>query len=165
MPRSSALTELDSLDIDDLRRRWAMLYSTVPGNRISRDMLIRGVAYRLQEQTHGARSKALLRRLRGLAKDLSDRGGVIPTQTPSFKPGTKLIREWQGQVHEVVILDRGYLWAGKHYRSLTQIARLITGTRWSGPRFFGLEVGRGTNTAAEPSSCKSSPPPARAPRG
>ena len=161
MPRSDALTELDSLDTDDLRGRWAALYGTAPATRISRDILIRGIAHRLQEQTLGARSKVLHRRLRGLARDLSGGGRAIPTQTPSFKPGTKFVREWQGQVHEVVITDKGYVWAGKYYRSLTQVARLITGTRWSGPRFFGLEAGQRTNTAAVPNSCK----PRRAPHG
>jgi hypothetical protein len=57
-----------------------------------------------------------------------------------IKPGTKLIREWKGRVHEVTVLDDTYIWSGKPYRSLSQIARAITGTRWSGPRFFGLET-------------------------
>ena len=56
----------------------------------------------------------------------------------STKAGTRLVREWQGTLHEVIVLDRGYLWKGKTYRSLSEIARSITGARWSGPRFFGL---------------------------
>lgn len=55
-----------------------------------------------------------------------------------YKPGTRLIREWQGQTHEVTILDKGYRWQGEHYRSLSRIAQEITGTKWSGPRFFGM---------------------------
>jgi len=54
------------------------------------------------------------------------------------RPGTRLVREWQGRVHEVVVLDEGFLWSGKRHGSLSEIARAITGTRWSGPRFFGL---------------------------
>jgi hypothetical protein len=165
MPVSDALTGLNSLDTDDLRRQWATLFGTAPGPRISRDILIRGIADRLQEQTYGARSKALLRRLRGLAKDLSDGGRAIPAQLPSFKPGTKLIREWRGRLHEVVITDKGYVWAGKHYRSLSQVARSITGTRWSGPRFFGLEAGQRTKMAAEPNTRQCSSPPTRVPHG
>ena len=64
------------------------------------------------------------------------------TQSRSYKPGTKLIREWKGKIREVVIAGGTYIWAGQHYRSLSQIARAITGTRWSGPRFFGLEAGQ-----------------------
>ena len=76
---------------------------------------------------------------------LGEGGSLNVTQTRSFKPGTKLIREWKGKVHEVVIAGSTYIWAGQHYRSLSQIARAITGTRWSGPRFFGLEAGQGAS--------------------
>ena len=65
-----------------------------------------------------------------------------------IKPGTKLIREWKGRVHEVIVLDDTYIWSGKPYRSLSQIARAITGTRWSGPRFFGLETPPSVSVAA-----------------
>jgi hypothetical protein len=73
-----------------------------------------------------------------LAADLG-KGAKLTPSSPGFKPGTKLIREWKGRVHEVVIAGDTYIWSGKHYRSLSQIARAITGTRWSGPRFFGLD--------------------------
>jgi hypothetical protein len=145
MAKSNAATELGNfanLKTDELRRKWTALYSTPPGPRISRDLLVRGIAYRLQEKANGGRSKVLLRRLDGLAKELSAGSTMSLSQRPSFKAGTKLIREWKGQVHEVVITDKGYVWAGKHYRSLSKIARSITGTRWSGPRFFGLETGQ-----------------------
>jgi hypothetical protein len=94
----------------------------------------------MQEEVHGTISKSCRRELQRLARALRDGGGVSASRGQVFKPGTKLIREWQGKVHEVVIAGDAYIWAGKHYRSLSQIARSTTGTRWSGPRFFGLEA-------------------------
>jgi hypothetical protein len=96
----------------------------------------------MQEDVHGGLGKVSRRQLARLAETLGEGGSLEVTQTRSFKPGTKLIREWKGKVHEVVIAGGTYIWAGQHYRSLSQIARAITGTRWSGPRFFGLEAGQ-----------------------
>jgi hypothetical protein len=110
--------------------------------------LIRGVAYRIQEEAHGGLGKVCRRWLQRLAESLRDGGLMSASQGQWFKPGTKLIREWKGKVHEVVIAGDTFIWAGKHYRSLSQIARAITGTRWSGPRFFGLEAGHGVGQRA-----------------
>jgi hypothetical protein len=82
------------------------------------------------------------------ASEFRSSGSMSASLGADYKPGTKLIREWQGKVHEVVILDDGYIWSGKRYRSLSEIARGITGKRWSGPRFFGTETPRRTPTAA-----------------
>ena len=97
----------------------------------------------MQEEVQGGLGKSYRRQLARLAEALRDGGSIPVSQTQSFKPGTKLIREWKGKVHEVVIAGGTYIWAGQHYRSLSQIARTITGTRWSGPRFFGLAAGQG----------------------
>jgi len=137
---ASEAGSLAGLDTDALRQRWAELYATAPAPRISRDVLIRGVAYRIQEEEFGGVSKSCRRELRRLAEELRDSGSIPASHGQAFKPGTKLIWEWKGKVHEVIIVGDGYLWAGKQYRSLSQIARSITGTRWSGPRFFGLEA-------------------------
>jgi len=147
VPKSNALLaaelkELGGLGTDELRQRWTEFYSMAPSPRISRELLIRGVAHRMQEEAHGDLGKACRRQLARLAATLREDGSLEVTQTRSFKPGTKLIREWKGQVHEVVITGGTYIWAGQHYRSLSPIARAITGTRWSGPRFFGLEAGQ-----------------------
>jgi hypothetical protein len=83
-----------------------------------------------------------------LAEELRDSGSILASHRQTFKSGTKLIREWKGKVHEVIVAGDGYVWAGKHYRSLSQIARSITGTRWSGPRFFGLEAEKQAATLA-----------------
>ena len=148
MPKSNALLaaelrELGGLSTDVLRQRWAELFGMVPSLRISRELLIRAVAHRMQEDAHGGLGKVCLRQLVRLAETLGEGGSLEVTQNRSFKPGTKLIREWKGKVHEVVIAGGTYIWAGQHYRSLSQIARAITGTRWSGPRFFGLAAGQG----------------------
>lgn len=137
---STDIDGLADLDADVLRRRWTELYGMAPAPRVSRDVLIRGVAFRLQEEVHGGLSKSCSRQLQRLARDLREKGSIPTSSDQAFKPGTKLIREWKGKVHEVIIVGDGYLWAGKHHRSLSQIARSITGTRWSGPRFFGLEA-------------------------
>ena len=133
------IADLAALSTDHLRQRWTELYRVAPAPRISRDLLIRGVAFRIQEEAHRGLGKSHRRQLQRLAETLRDGGAIPAAQGQSFKAGTKLVREWKGKVHEVLIADDGYVWAGKRYRSLSQIARSITGTRWSGPRFFGLE--------------------------
>lgn len=132
------IADLAELSADDLRQRWTELYRVAPAPRISRDLLIRGVAFRIQEEAHRGLGKSHRRQLQRLAETLRDGGAIPAAQGQSFKVGTKLVREWKGKVHEVVIAGDGYEWGGKRYRSLSQVARSITGTRWSGPRFFGL---------------------------
>ena len=139
---AAELKQLGGLGTDELRQRWAEFYGVAPSPRISRELLIRAVAQPMQEDAHGGLGKSCQRQLARLAETLREGGSLEVTQTQSFKPGTKLIREWKGKVHEVVIAGGTYIWAGQHYRSLSQIARGITGTRWSGPRFFGLEAGK-----------------------
>jgi hypothetical protein len=127
-------------DTAQLREKWAALYGLPPTPRISRELLIRGVAYRIQEDAYGGISKLTRNQLERLARDLS-RGGSIPSSSSQIaKSGTRLLREWKGKVHEVTVTDEGYQWRGNSYRSLSEIARAITGTRWSGPRFFGVEA-------------------------
>lgn len=148
MPKTNALpaaelNELGGRGTDELRQRWTDLFGVAPSPWISRDLLVRAIAHRMQEEAHGGLGTSCRRQLVRLTKTLGEGGSLEVLQTRSFKPGTKLIREWKGKVHEVVIAGGTYIWAGQHYRSLSQIARAITGTRWSGPRFFGLEAGQG----------------------
>ena len=123
--------------LDELRREWRRLYGNEPP-RISRDLLVLGVAYRLQEIEHGGLGKATLRKLRTLAQTLRATGRVGPTPSLSLKPGARLVREWRGHTHTVCVTEHGFEYAGTNYPSLTKIARKITGAHWSGPRFFGL---------------------------
>jgi hypothetical protein len=102
--------------------------------RLSRDLLIRGVTYKLQERAYGGLSKAAARKLEQAGADSLSRGAAKPAPPISLRPGTRLLREWRGVTHMVLIHPDGIEWRGQRYRSLS----LVTGARWSGPRFFGL---------------------------
>jgi len=123
--------------LDELRREWRRLYNNDPP-RISRDLLILGIAYRRQEMVHGGLGKATLRKLKTLAKALCRTGRVGPTPSLSLKPGARLVREWRGRTHTVTVTEDGFEYGGANYPSLTTIAKKITGAHWSGPRFFGV---------------------------
>ena len=131
------LTALNDLETHILRLQWAELFGAEPIRRISRELLIRGIAYRLQERAEGGPAKKTVRQLDRLARELASSGTVRIDSVRDLRSGTRIVREWQGKVHEVIVLDDGFLWKGCRFRSLSEIARLITGTRWSGPRFFG----------------------------
>jgi hypothetical protein len=120
-----------------LRERWAGLYGSPCPPRISRQLLIRALAHRMQEQVLGGLDRATRRRLERAVKDLAA-GRALSSAVPKIKPGTRLLREWQGTVHEILVLERGVDYHGKTWPSLSAVAREITGARWSGPRFFGL---------------------------
>jgi hypothetical protein len=126
-----------SASLDELRHEWRRLYYNDPP-RISRDLLILGIGYRLQELEHGGLGKATRRKLQTLAKTLRATGRVGPTPSLSLKPGARLVREWHGRTHTVTVSEDGFEYAGTSYPSLTKIAKKITGAHWSGPRFFGL---------------------------
>jgi hypothetical protein len=126
------------LDLPELRQEWTKLYGSPAPQRVSRDLLQRALAHRLQELAEGGLNKKIKREL--LVSDAAIVGGQKTKATVTFelKPGTRLIRDWQGERHQVDVLQVGYGHRGAHYKSLSQVARAITGTRWSGPLFFGL---------------------------
>ena len=128
--------------LDELRREWRRLYRSEPP-RISRDLLIRGIGYHLQEIEHGGLSRSTRRKLKTLAKMFQTTGRVAPDLGLSLKPGARLIREWHGRTHTVTVTEEGFEYAGASYSSLTTIAKGITGAHWSGPRFFGLKAAKG----------------------
>ena len=99
--------------------------------------------YRLQEKAYGGLSAATRKRLRALAAEIEADPDADFLEVPRIKPGARLIREWQGETHKVTVTEDGFVYAGQRYKSLSEIARLITGTRWSGPLFFGLKSGSG----------------------
>lgn len=105
---------------------------------MSREFLRRAIAYKLQEKANGGLKPATKRKLTSLVSEYEARGKITLPSSPLYKPGTKLIREWQGKTHGVIVLDNGFEYDGEGYRSLSAIARKITGARWSGPRFFGV---------------------------
>jgi len=133
---------LEALTTADLRIEWRRLYRTTPPTRLSRDLLIRGVAYRVQERAHGGLSLSTKRRLRSLCEDFDQRGRAATAPAITLKPGTKLVREWHQHMHTVGVLDDGFEYQGERYPSLTRIARRITGVHWSGPLFFGISKRR-----------------------
>lgn len=135
-PVTVDLAALSGLDREDLIARWQALYGAPPPRKISRQLLLQAVAYRLQEQASGGLKPATRRYLGQVASGGNRQKVVIPV---SAKPGTRLLREWHGVTYEATVLDDGVLFQGKKYRSLSEVARAITGVRWSGPLFFGLK--------------------------
>ncbi len=132
------LAELGNLSVTDLRAWWERAFKRPAPRRISRDLLLRALAYHVQEQAEGGLSKATRRRLAKLAGLNGENREPISSPNHRLKSGSRLIREWHGVTHSVTVLDDGFDWRGNRYASLSQIARAITGARWSGPLFFGL---------------------------
>jgi hypothetical protein len=134
------LARLSAATIFELRREWRRLHRAAPPMRLSRDLLMRGITYKLQERLRGSLSKSILRKLEGMSVESEATSAHKPP--PIFlKAGTRLIREWRGVTHTVLVQAQGFEWNGQRYRSLTIIAHKITGAHWSGPRFFGLRKG------------------------
>jgi DUF2924 family protein len=133
---------LKSSSIAELKQQWRALYNSEPPLRISRELLTRAVAYRIQEQLHGGLKPSTRRLLMRIAND--GRSGQPLKLAPAAPApaGTVLMREWRGVTHEVRVLDRGVLYKRRRYRSLTEVAKLITGAHWNGPQFFGLRSKR-----------------------
>jgi hypothetical protein len=121
----------------ELRLAWRNSHHTGPPPGLSRDLLIRGLADKLQAQSHGSASRAVRRRLQVLAGEF-EKGGRPGDPGRVLKTGTILVRQWRGETHTVLVKEDGFEYEGKRYRSLTMIAGRITGAHWSGPRFFGL---------------------------
>ncbi len=132
------IRELADLPRPDLTERWWQLYRTALPKGISRSLLIRAVAYRMQVKRYGGLKPALRRQLRKVADGGSARAAAN-LKTARIAPGMRLIREWNGSSHVVEVVEGGFVWNGARYGSLSAVARAITGARWSGPRFFGLE--------------------------
>jgi hypothetical protein len=135
---AAKLQALEQMDYAALRREWRRLYRVHPPKRVARDLLLLGVAWKIQEQVYGGLGAATKRRLADLAKTMERAGDVTRDRVARLKPGVKLLREWRGQTHKVIVLEDGFEWKGRRWRSLSVIAREITGGHWSGPRFFGL---------------------------
>src|SRR5215211_5122937 len=125
------IAHLRSLALDALRRRWRAVFGQTPPAPVSKDLLGRMMAWRLQEQAFGGLDRESLSFLDGLARH----GGSARRQ---LKPGTVLVRDYHGQRHTVTVAPDGFNWQGTTYPSLSAIGRAITGTAWSGPRFFAL---------------------------
>ena len=121
----------------ELRRAWQTLHHTGPPLGLSRDLIIRGLADKLQERAHGGPSRALQRRLQVLAGEFDNGARSFDPQIV-LKSGATLVRQWRGHTHTVLVREDDFEYDGQRYRSLTVIAEKITGAHWSGPRFFGI---------------------------
>ena len=128
----AGLPKMDRKSLDGL---WKQLFDNPPSRSLRRETLIPILAYRLQEKAYGGLKAPVAKRLRAILEEEKRCGG-----TSVFRPkaGTRIVREWQGRLHEVSVLGVGYEYDKQTYRSLSEIARGITGTRWSGPAFFGI---------------------------
>ncbi len=133
------IAALAGFDLPALRAFWAERWGQFPQYR-SRDLMLRALAYRLQVQAEGALPSVSARRMAVYAAKFMDDRKFTPTPGPVLKPGSSLVREWQGSRHEVSVTDDGFLYQGRRFRSLSQVAQTITGTKWNGLVFFGLKA-------------------------
>jgi hypothetical protein len=123
---------------NELLKLWRDLFGLVPSPSLRREMLIPILAYRIQEKAFGGLKESTVRKLRELADERIDGESLVQNGLRP-KIGTRYVREHAGKLHEVTVLEAGYEYAGTTHRSLSEIARAITGTKWSGPAFFGLK--------------------------
>jgi Protein of unknown function (DUF2924) len=133
------LASLPNLSKPALSGLWQQLFESAPPLKMRKQLIRRVIAYRLQEQQFGGLNSTQVRRLRQIAIALEADPNATVSTRPPIKPGTRLVREWKQQVHTVEVGAEGYQYKGARFESLSEIARLITGTRWSGPLFFGLK--------------------------
>jgi hypothetical protein len=131
-PAGNALVVLDTLDRAALVADWRRTIKTEPPKGISRRLMVQILTYEAQVQQRGGLRPAVRRRLARRT------AGWGQAPSPRLRPGARLVREWNGVSHVVDVTEAGVVWRGQPYRSLSAVARAITGTRWSGPRFFGL---------------------------
>jgi Protein of unknown function (DUF2924) len=127
--------QIRSLGIDALRKRWRMTFGAVPPKGLTKDILGRMIAYRIQEEAFGGLDRETIKLLDRLAR------GEKPNElNRRLKPGTVLVREYNGERHSVTVMPDGFSWRETTYSSLSVVAQTITNTKWNGPRFFGLRT-------------------------
>jgi hypothetical protein len=136
---ASEIASLSKLDIDELRERWKAMFGSAPSHDIGRSFLTRAIAYRLQEKAFGGLKPSTQRLLAEFARDGANGSPAAAAPSRVVHSGALLVREWRGISHRVSVLEKGFSFRGKRYRSLSVVAREITGTQWSGPLFFGLK--------------------------
>jgi len=131
---SAVISRLAGLSKDQLRLAWTAEFRKSPPSGLPRDLLLRTLAWRLQEKALGGHDAATLKLLKAFAGHYADKVVLFR----KLKPGTTVVREYQGARHIVTITEGGFVWEGRAYSSLSAIAKAITGAKWNGPRFFGL---------------------------
>jgi hypothetical protein len=144
------LQRLRELETYDLQVRWRRVFGRSAPRHLPKHLLLRILAYKLQADAFGDLDRGTVRLLEQIARDTAKAktkgdglSKVVPPveETRGLKPGTLLVREHEGVLHRVTVQAKGFAWNGQSFRSLSEVARAITGTRWNGPRFFGLRQG------------------------
>ena len=133
------LAQLPTMERKEHQKLWRDLFDRVPSPALHRETLIPILAYRIQEKAYGGLKESTLKRLHELAKDYANGQKSAVQAMIRPKIGTRYVREYRGKLHEVTVLETGYDYLGRVYRSLTEVAKAITGTKWSGPVFFGYK--------------------------
>src|SRR3981081_1551495 len=143
------IARLPDLGHEELRQRWKLLFGRPAPKSLRRKFMARAVAYQMQVAAYGGLSAATKRRLREIANAISNGARTGVFRGVQIKPGTQLIRQWQNTTHTVMVLDEGFALDGRTYKSLSAIAKAITGTNWNGYAFFGIKRAvRGNKAAA-----------------
>lgn len=135
----SQLKAIRQMPPESLRALWHSAFGTHAPGWMHKGFLVQALSYRLQEKIYGGLSAAQRRRLAAYADEVRRTGHVAIDTGLKIKPGTRIVRQWRGDTYVVTALDTDFEFRGKRYESLSEIARTITGTRWSGPAFFGLK--------------------------
>ncbi len=133
------IAALPGLTLIELRERWKGLYGTPAPRSFRRDLLVRAIAYQLQVRAYGGLSAATRRRVREIAAAVREGTFEPALAHPRLRPGTRLIRVWRGETHTVFVHEDGFEWNGARHRSLSTIAKALTGTPWNGWTFFGVK--------------------------
>lgn len=142
MPKSQeayCVGHLHHLNKSQILKLWRELFKNEPSVEMRSDLMLRMVAQRFQEQEFGGLREQAIRSLRNLTNNIATNGGALVSRKPPIKSGTRMVRQWKDQVHVVNVEGKRFEYRGDRYKSLSEIARLITGTRWSGPLFFGVK--------------------------
>ena len=148
---TAELAALATMSPAQLRAEWGRVYRVSPPGLTS-DLLMRGIAYRLQERRHGGLTGPTVRELERLAKGPARGDAAVTVRERQLKPGTRLVRQWRDRTHVVLVTHDGFVFDDRRFVSLSQIAKAITGAHWSGPRFFGVKASAGTTGAAAASA-------------
>ena len=145
MPENLAdlLLKLPELSKPELVAVWRQSFQNEPNGQWRKSLLLQLLSYKLQEQAFAGLGSGACRQLRQLARDVAKGSDLGVPGARRLKPGTRLARSWKGHVHVVHVIEDGFDYKGARYASLSEVARLITGTRWSGPLFFGLKPSQG----------------------
>ena len=144
-PIGRDLAQLEGLGVVALRDLWSRRFRGAAAPIQSADILRRLVAWKIQVEAFGDLDAETQRRLRDLMRTVGKGQGVVDRMATRLRAGMVLVREWRGREHRALVLDKAFEYGGKRYKSLSQVARAITGTHWSGPRFFGLEGEKSAN--------------------